>query len=269
MLILPSYPVDCLSMTCSEPLTNTPPGSPCGCVWPLQVKLRIGIAISKFFPLVSELAEEIAASLSLNHSQVCIVGADAANQQLEKTNVLIKLVPKGVKFDDSTAFSMYKKFWHKEVLKHASLFGAYEVLYVHYPGYTLITSFLGLFHYKVNSYSIFGNISKYLHLDLYFWITHAGLPPSPPSTSNGIDDGPYPGRDNNGTIMKPLGVDVSRKTKGGSNGRMIIVIVLSSVTAFVLFIGLAWLCLLKYSSCVIEQEQVPDVLISSSSKQSG
>ncbi|TKY64369.1 Receptor serine/threonine-protein kinase ALE2 [Spatholobus suberectus] len=232
-LVLPPPPPnkDCLSMTCSEPLTYTPPGSPCGCVWPLQVELYINIAIYKFFPLVSELAKEIAASVLLNHTQVRIVGADAATQQLEKTTVLIDLVPKGVKFDDTTAFLIYKKFWHREILIDASVFGAYEVLYVHYPG----------------------------------------LPPSPPSTpsdASGIDDGPNPGHDNNGMMMKPLGVDVPKKKKEGSNGRMIVLIVLSSVTAFVLFIGLAWLCLLKCRAYVHEQETVPDSLISSSSKQS-
>ncbi|MCI31953.1 receptor-like serine/threonine-protein kinase ALE2-like, partial [Trifolium medium] len=37
-LVLPPPPPnkDCLSVTCLEPLTYTPPGSPCGCVWPLQ-----------------------------------------------------------------------------------------------------------------------------------------------------------------------------------------------------------------------------------------
>ena len=137
--------VDCLSMTCSEPLTYTPPGSPCGCVWPLQVKLHINIAIYKFFPLVSELAKEIATSVLLNHTQVRIVGADAANQQLEKTTVLLDLVPKGVKFDDTTAFLIYKKFWYREILIDASVFGAYEVLYVHSPGYTLVMTLLRLF----------------------------------------------------------------------------------------------------------------------------
>jgi hypothetical protein len=66
------------------------------------------------------------------------VGADAANQQLEKTNILINLVPKGVKFDDTTAFLIYKKFWHREILIDDSLFGAYEVLYVHYQGIKVI-----------------------------------------------------------------------------------------------------------------------------------
>ncbi|XLR00914.1 hypothetical protein HN51_055723 [Arachis hypogaea] len=112
-----------MMVTCSEPLTNTPPGSPCGCVWPLQVKLHISIAIYKFFHLVFKLAEEIAASLLLSRNQVRIVGANAANHQLEKTTVLLNLVPQGVKFDDTTTFLIYKKFWHKEILSDASLFG--------------------------------------------------------------------------------------------------------------------------------------------------
>ncbi|KAG5115337.1 hypothetical protein JHK84_041450 [Glycine max] len=230
-LVLPSPPPnkDCISVTCSEPLTYTPPGSPCGCVWPLQVKLRINIAIYKFFPLVSKLANEIAASVLLNHNQVRVVGADATSQQLEKTIVLINLVPQGVKFDDTTAFLIYKKFWQREVLNDASAFGDYEVLYVHYPG----------------------------------------LPPSPPSNVHGIDVEPYPGRRNDGTIVKPLGVDVSGKKKEGSGGRMVIMIVLSSFAAFVLFIGVAWLCLLKCGSCTLEPEQIPDVKIPFSSKRSG
>ncbi|KAG4955471.1 hypothetical protein JHK85_041851 [Glycine max] len=230
-LVLPSPPPnkDCISVTCSEPLTYTPPGSPCGCVWPLQVKLRINIATYKFFPLVSKLANEIAASVLLNHNQVRVVGADATSQQLEKTIVLINLVPQGVKFDDTTAFLIYKKFWQREVLNDASAFGDYEVLYVHYPG----------------------------------------LPPSPPSNVHGIDVEPYPGRRNDGTIVKPLGVDVSGKKKEGSGGRMVIMIVLSSFAAFVLFIGVAWLCLLKCGSCTLEPEQIPDVKIPFSSKRSG
>lgn len=118
---------------------------------------------------------------------------------------------------------------------------------------------------------MFVYISRYLPLHSYFWIKNAGLPPSPPSTpsdASGIDDGPNPGHDNNGSMMKPLGVDVSKKKNEGSNGRMIVIIVLSSVTAFVLFIGLAWLCLLKCRTYVHENESVPDGLISSSSKQS-
>lgn len=89
----------------------------------------------------------------LNPTQVRIVGADAASQQLEKTNIIINLVPKGAKFDDTAALLIYRKFWHREILIDDSFFGTYEVLYVHYPG----------------------------------------LPPSPPSIPSGVsnvDDGP-------------------------------------------------------------------------------
>lgn len=125
-------------MTCTEPLTYTPPGTPCGCVWPIQVKLQLGIAIYTFFPLVTQLAEEIAASVGLNHSQVRIMGANAASQQLEQSTVLINLVPQGVKFYGTSAVLIYKKFWQRQVSIKASLFGPYEVLYVRYPGYMFI-----------------------------------------------------------------------------------------------------------------------------------
>lgn len=122
-------------MTCTEPMTYTPPGLPCSCVWPIQVELRLGVALYTFFPLVSELAKEIATSIQLNHGQVRIMGADSVSQQqLEKTIVIINLVPRGLKFGDSFAFSIYRKFWHKEIPIKSSLFGDYEVLYVHYPG---------------------------------------------------------------------------------------------------------------------------------------
>ncbi|MED6109217.1 hypothetical protein PIB30_031422 [Stylosanthes scabra] len=233
-LVLPPPPPnkDCMMMTCSEPLTNTPPGSPCGCVWPLQIKICISIAIYKFFPLVFELAEEIAASLLLDSNQVRIVGADAANHQLEKTTVLLNLVPQGVRFDDTTAFLIYKKFWDRELLTDASLFGAYEVLYVHYPG----------------------------------------LPPSPPSNpfdASGIVEPDAVGND--GSLIKPLGVDVSnKKKKEGNNGeRTVVMIMLSCFAASVLFIGVTWLCLLKFHCPAHETEQPPDVKTAKSFKSSG
>ncbi|KAG2380204.1 uncharacterized protein HKW66_Vig0169830 [Vigna angularis] len=186
-----------------------------------------------------EQPKETAASVLLNHTQVRIVEANAASQQLQKTTVLIDLVPKGVKFDDTTAFLIYKKLWRREILIDAM------------------------------KYSMF--IIQKSSLHSYFGITNAGLPPSPPSTpSDGsvIDDEPNPGHDHNGMMMKPLGVDVPKKKKGGSNGRMIVIIVLSSVTAFVVFIGLAWICALKCCANLHEDKPVPDGLISSSSKQS-
>lgn len=103
-------------------------------MWPIQVKLRLSVALYTFFPLVSELADEIAAGVSLNHSQVRIMGANAANQQLDKTIILIDLVPLGEEFNHTTAFSIYEKFWLKKVFIKTSLYGGYEALYVRYPG---------------------------------------------------------------------------------------------------------------------------------------
>ncbi|XP_065867839.1 receptor-like serine/threonine-protein kinase ALE2 isoform X2 [Euphorbia lathyris] len=222
---------DCPSITCSDPLTYTPPGTFCGCVWPIQVKLQLGVAIYTFFTLVSELAEEIGASVALNHSQVRIMGANAATQQLEKSIVLINLVPGGVKFADATAFSIYKKLWNKQVLIKPSLFGTYEVLYVHYPG----------------------------------------LPPSPPSpmSISTIDNKPYPGHDNEGRPAKPLGVNVPRRSNDRLGGGMIALIVLSSFAALFTCMAIAWLFLLKCGTCVHQSLEVPQTLHTSPAKPPG
>lgn len=126
--------VDCSATLCVEPYTNTPPGSPCSCVLPMQVGLRLSVALYTFFPLVSELAQEIAAGVFMKQSQVRIIGANAASQQPEKTIVLIDLVPLGERFDNTTAFLTYQRFWHKLVVINTSFFGDYEVLYVRYIG---------------------------------------------------------------------------------------------------------------------------------------
>lgn len=145
--------VDC-TISCTEPLTYTPPGTPCGCVWPIQVKITLDVAVYEFFPLVSKLADEIADSISLNQSQVRIMGADAASQQLEKTTVIINLVPRGSRFNHNTAFSIYQKFWGRKISINASLFGRYQVLNVKYPGHLLILHLLVLsikkFQHKVD-----------------------------------------------------------------------------------------------------------------------
>ncbi|KAK4361817.1 hypothetical protein RND71_017058 [Anisodus tanguticus] len=224
---------DCSSLTCTEPLTYTPPGSPCGCVWPMQVAVHLNVTLYTFFPLVSELAKEIAAGVSLNRSQVRIMGANAADQQLEKTIVHINLVPTDGKFDAATALTIYQKFWKRTVFIKTTDFGAYEMIYVRYPG----------------------------------------LPPSPPShysSSATIDDiSAYPGNENDGRTIKPLGVDVSRMRKKGIARNMIIVIVLSSFTAFVLCMGFIWLLLFKRGCCAQSPNQPPHILISSQGKTSG
>ncbi|KAJ0266929.1 Protein kinase superfamily protein [Hirschfeldia incana] len=185
---------DCTSTVCLEPYTNTPPGSPCGCVWPIQVELRLSMALYDFFPMVSEFAREVSAGVFMKQSQVRIMGANAASEQPDKSIVLVDLAPLGDKFDNMTAMLTYQRFWSKKV----QIFCQYDVIYVRYPG----------------------------------------LPASPPvSGMTVIDQGPYPGDNNNGRVMKPLGVDVPKKMrKKELNGETIAVIVLSAAA----FIGLCF-----------------------------
>ncbi|KAI9192028.1 hypothetical protein LWI28_017146 [Acer negundo] len=224
---------DCLTTVCIEPYTNTPPGAPCSCVRPMQVELRLSVALYTFFPLVSELAAEIAAGVFMKQSQVRIMGANAASEQPEKTVVLIDLVPLGEKFDNTTAFLTYQRFWHKQVVIQSSFFGDYEVLYVRYPG----------------------------------------LPPSPPSASSSIgliDDGPYSGNGNNARTMKPEGVDVPKRRKSnGINPGIVVIIVLSAFVAVVLCSAIAWVLLFKYRGRVSQSAPVPGPLQQSHAKPSG
>ncbi|XP_075492970.1 receptor-like serine/threonine-protein kinase ALE2 [Primulina tabacum] len=199
----------CMSVTCSEPLTYAPPGAPCGCVWPIEIKLLFSISLYSFFPLVSELAVEISTAIPLEKSQVRIVGADAVDQQLEKTTVLIKLVPLEQNFKAETAISIYTRFWKRDISIKKSVFGTYEVLDVRYPG----------------------------------------LPPSPPSHSFAtatIDGQPFPSSRNDDGPVKPFGVDVTSHRKKESSKSIVVITILSSVTAFVLFIGCLWLVLSKW-----------------------
>ncbi|CAB4288251.1 unnamed protein product [Prunus armeniaca] len=222
---------DCSSTICTDPYTNTPPGSPCGCVLPLQVGLRLSVALYTFFPLVSELAQEIAVGVFMQQSQVRIIGANAATQQPEKTVALIDLVPLGEKFDNTTAFLTSQRFWHKQVVIKASYFGDYDVLYVRYPG----------------------------------------LPPSPPSSDvDVIYEGPYPGNNNNGRTVKPLGVDVhKRRNKNGLSGGIIAIIALSTFAAVALCSAAAWVFLFKHGDRASEPTPTPQALLPSVGKPSG
>ncbi|KAL1217421.1 Receptor-like serine/threonine-protein kinase ALE2 [Cardamine amara subsp. amara] len=188
---------DCSSTICLEPYTNTPPGSPCGCVWPIQVELRLSMPLYDFFPMVSEFAREIGAGVFMKQSQVRIMGANAASEQPEKSIVLIDLVPLGDKFDNLTAMLTYQRFWSKKVYIDEPIFGEYDVIYVRYPG----------------------------------------LPASPPiSGMTIIDPEPYSGN-NDGRVIKPLGVDVPKKLhRKELNGGSIAVIVLSAAA----FVGLCF-----------------------------
>ncbi|CAD6237131.1 unnamed protein product [Miscanthus lutarioriparius] len=173
--------------TCSDPLTNSPPGMACLCVLPIKVELRFGIALYTFFTLVPELAQDIASGVFMNQSQVRVMGANAAPDDPEKTIVFIDLVPLGPKFDNTTAFLVFERFCNKQVIINPAHFGKYDVLYVLYQG----------------------------------------LPPSPPAASM-----------NNGPSLHPLAADVGNHRERKGRG-IIIIIILSSVLAFILCAGAA------------------------------
>ncbi|WJX96526.1 hypothetical protein P8452_77722 [Trifolium repens] len=188
---------DCLSTVCTEPYVTSPLGATCRCVWPIHVGLRLSVSLYTLFPLVSELVSELSSGIFMKQSQVRITGASAANQQPDKTVVLIELVPLGEKFDNTTAFLTSERFWHKKVVIKASYFGYYDVLYVNYPG----------------------------------------LPPSPPlppSSISIIDGGPYSSDGNNGRTIKPIGVDIQKRQNRDDLSKGFIAIV--AVSIFVAFI---------------------------------
>ncbi|WZY75690.1 hypothetical protein YC2023_022074 [Brassica napus] len=194
---------DCSSTVCLDPYTNTPPGSPCGCVWPIQVELRLTMPLYDFFPMVSEFAREISAGIFMKQSQVRIMGANAATQQPDKTILLIDLVPLGDKFDNMTAMLTYQRFYRKKVYIDATTFGQYDVVYVRYPG----------------------------------------LPVSPPSGGmTVIDHEPFSrNNNNNGMVKKPFGVDVPKKMRRKEiNGGSIAVIVLSAAAFIGLCFVVVW-----------------------------
>ncbi|KAL9224254.1 hypothetical protein vseg_000311 [Gypsophila vaccaria] len=203
---------DCAYLTCPEPSTNTPPGAPCGCVWPMQVGMRLSVALYTFFPLVSELAKEIASGVFLKPGQVRVMGANAAIQEPEKTIVLVDLVPLDDKFDNITSFLMFDRFWHKQVVINKSLFGDYDILYVRYPG----------------------------------------LPPPPPMAPDDaavINSMPYSVGDPNGSQLHPLGVDVTKQRhKHRPNAIIIAVIILSAVLGVLMCSSLAWLLVFRHTN---------------------
>lgn len=223
---------DCAPLTCTEPLAYGPPEAPCGCVFPIQVELRLSVALYTFFPLVSELAAEVAIGVFMKQSQVRIMGANAAGDNTEKTIVLIDLLPLGEKFDDTTAYLTFQRFWRKQVAIKTSIFGDYDVLYVRYPG----------------------------------------LPPSPPlppSTVGIFPSKPYPGNGNNGRTMQPLGVDISRKQhKHGLSRSILATIILSCFVALIVLCAVAWVFLFR-DRRAFRSDPNPPTLIRSLPKSSG
>ncbi|CAL4947839.1 unnamed protein product [Urochloa decumbens] len=188
--------------SCQDPLTNSPPGTTCLCVLPIKVELRFGIALYTFFTLVAELAQDIASGVSMNQSQVRVMGANAAPDDPEKTIVLIDLVPLEPKFDSETSHLVFERFWQKEVIINPMHFGMYDVLYVLYQG----------------------------------------LPPSPPTASmnNGLSN-------INGPRLRPLAVDVGNHKDRKGRG-IVVIIILSSVFAFILCAGAALVVYFKLRS---------------------
>ncbi|KAH9307377.1 hypothetical protein KI387_035288 [Taxus chinensis] len=232
LIFLPPPPYqDCTKSTCAEPLTYTPPDAPCGCVLPMRIGILLEVAPYAIFPLVSELAAEIAAGIFLKQSQIRIMGANADTQDQEKTRVSIDLVPLGERFDNMTAFLTYERFWQKKVIINGTLFGDYEVDFVHYPG----------------------------------------LPPSPPSPfsnaidgSNGEANGSYGGSNSE----HPLGVDIRRKREKMGGG-IIAVVTLSSGVAVVICLAAAWFMLLKCRTHNKLPPAIPSTFVSSAPKKSG
>lgn len=107
----------------SDPLTSTPIGSPCRCLFPMQVELDLEVAPFAVFPLVSELEIEIAAGMCLELSQVRIMGAIGDSLDKGKTTLNIDLLPLGGRFDNTTANLTYERFWGKKEPINMTLFG--------------------------------------------------------------------------------------------------------------------------------------------------
>eukprot|EP00250_Pteridium_aquilinum_P005730 c15781_g1_i2 orf=1300-2661(+) len=136
-----TYYIDCQGLPCSAPYTQTPLGSPCGCVIPMQVELELNMTLGAVFPEVPALTREIAYGLLLLQSQVRVVGAIADSQDQSKSIAKIDLVPLGKSFDNLTAIMIFQRLSNHEVLDSKSYFGNYTLTYVHYPGLPSSTSF--------------------------------------------------------------------------------------------------------------------------------
>ncbi|XP_074268452.1 receptor-like serine/threonine-protein kinase ALE2 isoform X1 [Silene latifolia] len=120
--------------TCLEPLAPAVINTPCGCVFPMKVRLLLSIAVYAVFHEVNELEIEIASGTYLKQDQVQIVGATADSENQERTLVDINLVPLAEKFDNTTALLTYERLRRKAVPLNTTLFGIYDVIYISYPG---------------------------------------------------------------------------------------------------------------------------------------
>ena len=133
----PSHlPTFCLTdcTPCGDGYTSSPVGAPCGCVVPMTAQLQLGISLETLFPLVAELAKELANGLFLQTSQVRIVGANAEDQDQGRTDVSAQFVPLDTAFDNTTADLLATRIWTHQVTLNETLFGNYSVIFVQYPG---------------------------------------------------------------------------------------------------------------------------------------
>lgn len=87
------------------------------------------------------------------------------------------------------------------------------------------------------------------------------------SIAANIDEHQYPHDKNDGMPEKPLGVDVPRARKGGTDGSLIAVIVLSSATAFIVCVAVVWFLLVKCGCSICQPNQTE--VVSSRNKPSG
>jgi hypothetical protein len=106
----------------------------------MTARLQLAISLEKLFPLVAELAKELADSLFLQPSQVRIVGANAVAQFQDKTDVTAQFVPLATAFDNTTAVLLASQIWDSRVKLNETLFGHYLVISVRYPGNSSVTA---------------------------------------------------------------------------------------------------------------------------------
>lgn len=206
---------------CVEPLTASPFGSPCGCVFPMKVRLLLDIAPYAIFPVMSELEIEVAEGTYLAQSQVKIMGASADSQNQGRTVVDINLVPLGEKFDNTTAILTYDRFRHKKVPLNMTLFGNYEVVYISYPG-TVLNS----------PTSVFASFHCCLWLRLKKSLT--GIASSPPYEY-------FKGNGPAGSAGDlPITADFPSKNQR-MNIRTIVIIALSAFVLLLVLIGAIWI----------------------------
>lgn len=122
---------------CGVGFISVSSSSGCECVMPIVVGLELEVTLDALFPLLIELAKELADGTFLQQSQVRIAGANPVSSDPDKVAVVADLIPLGVAFDITTAELVAERFWTRQVIVNETLFGNYTVQYVNYPGLNL------------------------------------------------------------------------------------------------------------------------------------